>query len=48
MKEETYNDGDYRCDICDSLGNFNDGTMFGIGKDETEINVCENCLIMKL
>tara|TARA_R110000751_G_scaffold87166_2_gene172968 strand:- start:84 stop:278 length:195 start_codon:yes stop_codon:yes gene_type:complete len=43
-----YIEGDYRCDICDEKGNFNDGTMFGIGKGSSAINVCEVCLKTQL
>ena len=42
--EERYNEGDYRCDDCGTLGNFTDGTMYGIGEGNLEKCVCNDCL----
>ena len=39
-----WNDGDYNCDKCGKLGNFNDGSMWGTGKDNPETCLCSDCL----
>ena len=39
-----YKEGDYNCEICDYLGNFNNGDMFGVGKNNMEKFLCNKCL----
>jgi len=45
MKE--YKEGDYNCDKCNYLGNFNNGDMFGVGKNNMEKFLCNDCLNIK-
>ena len=39
-----YKEGDYNCDKCGYLGNFNNGDIFGIGKKNIEKFLCNDCL----
>ncbi len=41
---EELNEGDYHCDQCDTLGNFTDGSMWGVGEDNFELCLCNECL----
>ena len=39
-----YEEGDWNCAKCGVLGSFLDGTMWGIGEDNIELCVCNDCL----
>lgn len=38
---------DYNCDKCGTLGNFTDGTMWGLGLNNIETCLCSYCLHKK-
>ena len=38
------NEGDYHCDKCNVIGNFTDGTMWGVGNNNLEFCFCNECL----
>ena len=44
LKNDKWNEGDYNCDKCEKLGSFLDGTMWGIGKDNMETCLCNECI----
>jgi len=46
MDKTEWQEGDYQCDKCGTVGNFVDGTMWGVGqiKDNMESCLCTQCL----
>ena len=44
QQQAIVNESDYYCDKCGILGNFLDGTMWGVGKGNMETCLCNECL----
>tara|TARA_R110000824_G_scaffold147810_4_gene317323 strand:+ start:598 stop:876 length:279 start_codon:yes stop_codon:yes gene_type:complete len=42
------NEGNYNCDKCNYLGNFNDGDICGVGEGNMEKFLCNDCILIEI
>ena len=47
-KQYVYEEGDYNCDKCNYLGNFNDGDICGVGEGNMEKFLCNDCILIEI